>query len=77
MAYFSKQFQSEVVLPDGTVAQNVSDIDKYLQRSGLAMAGDYSSFSLKQARLAQKKQWRQELFANFIHNYKRNLWYGK
>ena len=50
MSYFSKQFTEDLLLPDGSVASSVADVDKYLARSGLAMAGDYSPEYMKNIR---------------------------
>ena len=41
MTYISRQFAEEVLLPDGSVASSVADVDKYLRATGLALAGDY------------------------------------
>jgi hypothetical protein len=41
MTYINKQFAEEVVLPGGSVASSVADVDKYLQTSGLARSSDY------------------------------------
>lgn len=77
MTYISQQFQTEVVLPDGTAAACVHDIDQYLRRSGTALAGDYSPAYLKQVKQTREQEQRQKLFAEFIHNYKRKIWYEK
>ena len=41
MTYISRQLAEEVLLPDGSVASSVADVDKYLRATGLALAGDY------------------------------------
>ena len=41
VTYISKQFVEEVILPDGSVASSVADVDKYLRTSGLARSSDY------------------------------------
>ena len=43
MTNFSKQFAEEVILPDGSVASSVADVDKYLKASGMARASDFST----------------------------------
>ena len=58
MTYFSKQFAEDVVLPDGSVASSVADVDKYLKASGLARAGDYSPESIKNIRFQQQQNRR-------------------
>lgn len=74
MANFSKQFAEEVVLPDGSVASSVADVDKYLRTSGMARADDYSAEYMKNVRYQQEKNRREALFADFIYNYKRMIW---
>jgi hypothetical protein len=74
MVHFSKQFAEEVILPDGSVASSVADVDKYLRSSHLARASDYSPEYLKNVRAQKEKQRREELFADFLYNYKRMIW---
>ncbi len=74
MTYFSKQFAEDVVLPDGSVASSVADVDKYLKASGLARAGDYSPEYIKNIRFQQQQNRREEFFADFLYNYKRIIW---
>ena len=74
MTYIAKQFAEEVVLPDGSVASSVADVDKYLRTSGMARASDYSAEYIKNVRNKQEQQRQEELFADFLHNYKRMIW---
>ena len=74
MTYVSKQFAEDVVLPDGSVASSVADVDKYLRTSGLARASDYSPEYLNNVRAQNEKQRREALFADFLYNYKRMIW---
>ena len=74
MTYIAKQFAEEVVLPDGSVASSVADVDKYLRTSGMARASDYSPEYIKNVRNKQEKQRQEELFADFLYNYKRMIW---
>lgn len=73
MSYISKQFD-DMLLPDGTVACCVRDIDAYLRRSGLTMASDYSKETIKAIKDNRNKAVRQDLFASFINTYKRKIW---
>ena len=41
-----KEFQ----LPDGTMAESVQDVERYISESGAAMAGDYSDEYFKNRR---------------------------
>lgn len=74
MANFSKQFAKEVLLPDGTVASSVADVDRYLRSTGLALASDYSPEYMKNIRDKQELNRRKEIFADFLYNYKRMIW---
>ncbi|MBR6355686.1 MAG: hypothetical protein IKR92_02420 [Alphaproteobacteria bacterium] len=74
MTYISKQFAEEVILPDGSVASSVADVDKYLRTSGLARASDYSPEYINNVRAQNEKRRQEELFADFLYNYKRMIW---
>lgn len=75
MAYISKQLIDELVLPDGSVASSVYDIQQYLKQNKLAMASDYSGDFRKQVRYKIEKEQRKELFDEFMKNYKKQIWY--
>ena len=47
MTNFSKQFTEDILLPDGSVASSVADVDKYLRQRGVARASDYSPEYIK------------------------------
>lgn len=74
MAYISKQFAEDIILPDGSVASSVADVDKYLKASGLALAGDYSPEYIQNIRNQQEKARQKEVFDAFLYNYKRMIW---
>ena len=74
MTYISKQFAEEVVLPDGSVASSVADVDKYLRVSGLARSSDFSAEYIKNIRQKQENDRQKQLFADFLFNYKRMIW---
>ena len=74
MSYFSKQFTEDLILPDGSVASSVADVDKYLRRSGQAMAGDYSPEYLKNIRYQQELERKKEIKNEFLRAYKRIIW---
>ncbi|MBE6455428.1 MAG: hypothetical protein IJC11_04455 [Alphaproteobacteria bacterium] len=76
MVYISKQLDA-CLLPDGTVATSVREIEAYLKRNGLALAGDYSPAFLKSVRDKHQKALHDELFNLFIQNYQRKLWNEK
>lgn len=64
----------EFQLPDGTWAESSQDVDKYLKRSGSAWANDYSGEFFKNRRFFMEKAQQDECFADFIHNYKKEIW---
>ena len=74
MTYISKQFAEEVILPDGSVASSVADVDKYLRTSGLARSSDFSAEYIKNIRQKQETDRRKQIFADFLFNYKRMIW---
>lgn len=74
MANISRQFADEVLLPDGTAASSSADIDRWLKLNNLALAGDYSAGFYKSVKDRQEKMRRDDLFADFISNYKRMIW---
>lgn len=77
MTYFNRRWTEEIVLPDGSKASCKQDVDHFLRKSGLAFAGDYSDDFVKKARLNRERTERKELWAEFIHNYKRSIWHAK
>lgn len=74
MTYISKQFAEEVVLPDGSVASSVADVDKYLRSTGMARSSDFSTEYIKNIRLKQETERQKQIFADFLLNYKRMIW---
>ncbi len=74
MSNFSKQFSEEVILPDGTVASSVADVDRYLKKTGQALTSDYSTEYIKNIHFQQEQNRRNSLFADFLYNYKRIIW---
>ena len=74
MSYFSKQFTEDLLLPDGSVASSVADVDKYLSRSGLAKASDYSPEYMKNIHYQQELERKKEIKDEFLRAYKRIIW---
>lgn len=64
----------EFHLPDGTVAENVNDIERYIKQNDVALASDYSGDFLKNRRFFMEKARRDEIRADFIYNLKKELW---
>lgn len=63
-------------LPDGSIAESVSDVDKYLKRDNMALSSDFSSEYLKGVRERHEKVERAERFNDFVQQYKRKIWNG-
>lgn len=74
MANFSKQFAEDVILPDGSVASSVADVDRYLRASGLARSSDFSDEYIKNVRWKLETDRQKSVFADFLYNYKRMIW---
>ncbi len=74
MSNFDRQWQEEIILPDGSSATSRADVDRYLKASHLALAGDYSDGYFRAVRRRQEKERRADLFAEFVRNYKRKIW---
>lgn len=63
-------------LPDGSIAESVSDVDKYLKRANMALSSDFSSEYLKGVRERREKVERAERLNDFVQQYKRKIWNG-
>lgn len=74
MTYFSKQFSAEILLPDGTVASSVQEIDRYLKANQLAVQSDYSVAYLQNIRRNNETARQKEIFAELLKNYKKGIW---
>lgn len=64
----------EIRLPDGTVAESVEDVDRYIKENDAALASDYSDGYYKNRRFFEEKARRDKLHADFIHNFKKEIW---
>lgn len=64
----------EFLLPDGSVADSVFDVDRYLKENGLALAGDFSDAYYKNVRAKKEKEQQNDAFADFIFEYKKRIW---
>jgi hypothetical protein len=65
-----KEFQ----LPDGTVAESVADVERYLKENDAALASDYSADYQKSRRFFKEKDRKDKLHSDFIHNLKKEIW---
>lgn len=64
----------EFQLPDGSWAESSADVDRYLKQSGSAWADDYSGDFMKSRRFLMEKARQDDLIADFVHNYKKEIW---
>ncbi|MBE6454700.1 MAG: hypothetical protein E7017_07490 [Alphaproteobacteria bacterium] len=74
MTYFSKSFSADIVLPDGTVANSVYEIDRYLKANNLASSSDYSEQYFKNIQKNKEKTQQKEIFAELVQQYKKRIW---
>ena len=65
MTYFSKQWTEALELPDGSVADCVQDVDRYLKANNLSPAGDFSDAYRREAKFSREQAVRKEFFAEF------------
>lgn len=64
----------EFTLPDGTVAESVQDVERYLKENDVAMASDFSDDYRKNRRFFNEKAQDEQLHSDFIHNFKKEIW---
>lgn len=74
MTYFSKEFTADLLLPDGTVATSIHDVDRFLKANNLAATSDYSAQYYKNIRMNNEKTQRKEIFAELIKQHKKRIW---
>ncbi|MBQ8630560.1 MAG: hypothetical protein IJ479_02450 [Alphaproteobacteria bacterium] len=74
MTYFNRQWANEIQLPDGTVATCKADIERYMKTNRVVLTQDYSPECMKRILARNDKARKDELFAEFIFNYKRMIW---
>ena len=74
MTYFTKEFSTEIVLPDGTVATSSWDIDRYLSANNLASQSDYSDEYMQNIRWNNERALHKEIFADIVQQYKKRIW---
>jgi len=65
---------NEFVLPDGKLAECPSDVDRFLKENDLVLAQDYSEDYRKKVNQNKEKAQRDDLWAEFLKNYKRMIW---
>lgn len=74
MTYFTREFSTEVILPDGTVATSAQDIDRYLKANDLAAQSDYSAEYFSNIRWNKERVRQKEIFADIVQQYKKRIW---
>lgn len=65
---------NEFCLPDGTMATSVQDVERYMERTGSALASDFSDEFRKNRRFFNEKARKDKLHSDFIHNLKKEIW---
>ena len=74
MSNISRQWTDEIILPDGSIATNAADIDRYMRVNNTALATDYSEEYMAKVKQRQHKSQRASIYADLIHYYKRSIW---
>ncbi len=73
MTYFNSEFKEPIPLPDGSFATNSQELDAYFKRSGTTQSSYYSKTYFKNKRFQKDLALSQELFEEFLINYKRMI----
>lgn len=73
MSYISSAFKTPVLLPNGKEASNMQELERYLKSENLACASDYSKEYVLKRQQANLLKQKQELFEDFLTNYKRMI----
>ena len=73
MTYICGTFKQPVVLPDGSVAENSAEVDRFLKKEGLAMQSDFSKNYYQKKQNEIQSAQKQALFDAFLTNYKRMI----
>lgn len=77
MTYFNSPWADSLRLDDGTVVSSSRRLEAYLREHDLSLSADYSEDWRQNRRRRQETARRKELFAAFLHNYKRSIWNAK
>ncbi len=64
----------EVLLPDGCVACSKQEVDDFLKKNNLALAGDFGDAYFKNIHDRNKKAAYNDAFNDFILTYKKRIW---
>lgn len=73
MTYISSFFKTPVLLPNGKEASTMQELNRYLKEEQVAMADDYSKEYVSARQQANLLKQKQELFDDFLTNYKRMI----
>lgn len=77
MTYFNSPWADSLRLDDGTFVSSSSQLEAYLREHDLSLSADYSEAWRQKRKNRRETARRKELFAAFLHNYKRSIWNAK
>ncbi|MBE6458331.1 MAG: hypothetical protein E7010_00790 [Alphaproteobacteria bacterium] len=77
MTYFNSPWADSLQLDDGTIVSSSEQLRAYLREHDLSLSADYSEVWRQKRKAGQETARRKELFAAFLHNYKRSIWNAK
>lgn len=65
---------SSYVLPDGREVDSLAEFEKYLKSANITVASDYSKEYMQNKRYQREKAEKDEVFLDFVRNYKQMVW---
>lgn len=65
---------SSYVLPDGREVDSLAEFEKYLKSANITVASDYSKEYMQNKRYQREKTEKDEVFLDFVRNYKQMIW---
>lgn len=68
---------SSYVLPDGREAESLAEFEKYMKSANITVASDYSKQYLQNVRYQKEKAEKDEIFNDFVRQYKLTIWSKK
>lgn len=64
---------SEYVLPDGREV-SLAEFEKYMKSANITLASDYSANYMQNIRYRKEKAEKDEMFRDFVQQYKKMVW---
>lgn len=65
---------SSYVLPDGREVDSLAEFEKYLKSANITVASDFSAQYMQNIRYQKAKAEKDELFLDFVRQYKKMVW---